>query len=209
MKSLIKLIVSLFAFLASMVTVDQYCRDNYNTTIKELLTGESKQDDDKKTPASADKTDETKGKRGSKATAYAGSAPKSDDVSVGGSVPSSPDSEKTTITFVNGDRYVGPFKNSKMSGHGEYTWANGDRYVGDYQDGKRHGKGTKTWTRGDRYKGEWKNDQITGHGEYVWANGNRYVGEFYNGSPNGYGKMTYRDGKQFTGNWENGKFVEP
>jgi hypothetical protein len=47
-----------------------------------------------------------------------------------------------TITFANGDIYVGEWRDNKRNGQGTYTFANGDKYVGEYKDDKRNGQGT-------------------------------------------------------------------
>ena len=36
-----------------------------------------------------------------------------------------------TITFANGDKYVGEYRDNKKTGQGTYTWNNGDKYVGE------------------------------------------------------------------------------
>ena len=36
------------------------------------------------------------------------------------------------------------------------TWANGDTYVGEFIDSKRHGQGTKTNADGSEMKGIWE-----------------------------------------------------
>ena len=50
-----------------------------------------------------------------------------------------------------------------MRGQGTMTWANGDKYVGEWKDAKRHGKGTGTYADGDKYVGKWKDDKK------IWA----------------------------------------
>ena len=49
-----------------------------------------------------------------------------------------------TVTFPNGDRYMGEMKDNSIYGEGIYRFANGDRYVGTIWDGKRHGFGVFT-----------------------------------------------------------------
>ena len=50
-----------------------------------------------------------------------------------------------TITFPNGDMYVGEFQNDKPHGQGSGNFHNGGRYLGEHQDGKFHGQGTYTF----------------------------------------------------------------
>ena len=53
-----------------------------------------------------------------------------------------------TMTFSNGDKYVGEFKDDEYHGQGTYTYAKGDKYVGEYKDDKPHGQGTYAWADG-------------------------------------------------------------
>ena len=50
-----------------------------------------------------------------------------------------------TLTYFDGDKYVGEWRNGKWHGQGTYTYANGAKYVGQYKDDKRHGQGTMTY----------------------------------------------------------------
>ncbi|HIA77974.1 MAG TPA: hypothetical protein EYO05_07340 [Gammaproteobacteria bacterium] len=40
-----------------------------------------------------------------------------------------------TITFPNGDKYLGELKDNSYHGQGIYTWADGSKYIGEYRDG--------------------------------------------------------------------------
>ena len=43
-------------------------------------------------------------------------------------------------------------------GEGTITFANGDKYDGQWKDDKMHGEGTFTWTNGTvEHQGEWAN----------------------------------------------------
>ena len=133
-----------------------------------------------------------------------------------------------TVTYYNGDKYVGYFLNNKRHGQGTCYWTNGDRYEGEWKDDKRHGQGTYYWTYGDRYEGEWKddkrhgqgiyywndgdkyvgfyvNDEIHGQGTYYWANGNRYEGTYVNKKRHGYGTFYWANGDRYEGEWKDGK----
>ena len=65
-----------------------------------------------------------------------------------------------TMTFANGDKYVGEFKDQKFNGQGVYTFANGDKYVGEFKDHKANGPGTRTLSNGRIERGIWKNNKI-------------------------------------------------
>ena len=49
-----------------------------------------------------------------------------------------------SITFDNGNKYVGEFKDAMFHGQGTYTYASGNKYVGEWKDDKQHGQGTYT-----------------------------------------------------------------
>ncbi len=42
------------------------------------------------------------------------------------------------------------------------TFANGDKYVGEYKDDKRNGQGTFKFADGTKYVGEFKDDKLNG-----------------------------------------------
>ena len=66
-----------------------------------------------------------------------------------------------TYTFLDGEKYVGEWKDGKEHGQGTYTSTNGDKYVGEHKDGKEHGQGTKTHSDGKIEKGIWENGKLT------------------------------------------------
>jgi hypothetical protein len=104
----------------------------------------------------------------------------------------------TTISYgelnIDGDRYVGEYRNGKPHGKGTYYYNNGDRYVGDYANGVREGFGTQYYKSGDRYEGQWYNDKEHGKGTKYYADGERYVGDYANGLKEGYGTYYYANG---------------
>ncbi|KAH9273091.1 hypothetical protein BASA83_004668 [Batrachochytrium salamandrivorans] len=53
----------------------------------------------------------------------------------------------------------------KCGPHATVYLINGDRYIGDWKDNKRHGKGMQFYKQsGNVYEGEWENDQRHGFG---------------------------------------------
>ena len=44
--------------------------------------------------------------------------------------------------------------------HGTMTFANGDKYVGEFKDHKANGQGTPTLSNGRIERGIWKNNKI-------------------------------------------------
>ena len=106
-----------------------------------------------------------------------------------------------TISFTNGDKYVGEFKDGHYHGHGTaVAGGNGNKYVGEFRVGKYHGHGTVTFPNGDNYVGEVKDDKYHGHGTLTWANGDKYVGEWRYGKRHGQGTGTFGPSSQFAGN---------
>ena len=73
-----------------------------------------------------------------------------------------------TLTFPDGRRYVGAFRDNKANGQGTYTLADGGKYVGEFRDDEMNGQGTYTWPDGVQYAGEFRDDKMSGHGTYTW-----------------------------------------
>lgn len=44
------------------------------------------------------------------------------------------------MTYANGDKYVGEWKNDRFDGHGTYIYADGSQDVGEWKNGKNVGK---------------------------------------------------------------------
>ena len=66
-------------------------------------------------------------------------------------------------------KYIGEFKDETFedrqpNGQGTITYPNGRKYVGEYKDGKYHGQGAFTYTDGSKYVGEYKDGEY--HGQY-------------------------------------------
>ena len=47
-----------------------------------------------------------------------------------------------------------------MNGKGIMSYADGDKYDGDWKDGKKNGKGIMSYADGEKYDGDWKDDKI-------------------------------------------------
>ncbi|MDC1341775.1 hypothetical protein N8222_08240, partial [Oceanospirillaceae bacterium] len=121
-----------------------------------------------------------------------------------------------TITFANGSKYVGEWKDDTRTGQGTFTyspngeWA-GHKYVGEWKDDKRTGQGTYTWPDGDKYVGQWKDSKRTGQGTHTQATGDKYVGEYKDGKRTGQGTFTYSPngewaGHKYVGEWKDGVY---
>lgn len=113
-----------------------------------------------------------------------------------------------TLTFGKGGRYVGEFRDGTFNGQGALMYPSGSKYVGEFRDGKRNGQGTDTASNGDNYTGEFRNDKAHGQGAVTYANGDRYVGEFReDDGPSGKGVWIYANGDKYVGEFKDGKFV--
>ena len=67
-----------------------------------------------------------------------------------------------TLTYADGDKYVGSWYAGKKSGEGELIYSNGDVFRGNWLDDKAHGEGILEYANGDLYQGMWENDQRGG-----------------------------------------------
>jgi hypothetical protein len=65
------------------------------------------------------------------------------------------------MTYSNGDKYNGNWRNDKREGLGDMTYTNGDKYNGEWVEDKREGEGSMTYGDGTpSYTGIWINDRI-------------------------------------------------
>lgn len=76
--------------------------------------------------------------------------------------------------MVNGCKDLSMGKVCKIKSLGILTYTNGDKYTGDWRNNKRHGYGTShliigvfTYYNGDTYEGEWSNDRKEGKGNII------------------------------------------
>ena len=82
-----------------------------------------------------------------------------------------------------------------------YIYKNGNKYVGDFKDDKMTGKGVLTCKNGDKYEGDFVNGKMDGEGVLNYADGHKYEGHFKNGKKNGHGTETSVDGFSYEGEW--------
>ncbi len=89
-------------------------------------------------------------------------------------------------------------------GRGSLTFANGMKYSGDWKDGKKHGQGTETYPSGSSFSGEWKDNDMDGHGVARFnTRGNKgfkYVGLWKKGRMSGEGLWHLPTGQVISGN---------
>lgn len=106
-----------------------------------------------------------------------------------------------TLTFDDGNIYIGQFRAGVMSGIGEYLFSNGDRYDGDFKADLRCGYGVFSFANGNTYAGDFLNGKYDGYGTYTFANGDVYIGEWRDGKKHGYGVFTCVSGFNYDGEW--------
>jgi len=107
-----------------------------------------------------------------------------------------------TVTWPDGMKYVGEFRDGKMDGQGTLTWPQGRRYVGGFKDDKCDGQGVETRPNGTNLQEEWKDGQwYRVSGTLVYLDGTREVGTWnYDGTKSG-GTITWKDGREYKGDW--------
>jgi hypothetical protein len=113
-----------------------------------------------------------------------------------------------TLSFPDGNKYEGEWKDGERNGRGTYTYNDGNQYIGDFKSGKKHGQGLFTFPNGNKYEGEWKQEKRHGQGSYTWANGEKYVGEFKDGKFNGQGSFTFPEGGELEGHKYEGEWKD-
>ena len=93
---------------------------------------------------------------------------------------------------------------------GTLSYPNGNKYIGGFTNYNFEGKGSIYRSSGDIYIGGWKNGVFDGHGIYYFlsdniAKGEIFEGQFKNGERNGQGTLTFPNGMKGVGTWRNGK----
>lgn len=119
---------------------------------------------------------------------------------------------RRTIYALNGDRYLGEWRDDRKHGVGTYWYKkSGEIYSGNWVKDKRSGYGTLSiphpTIENDYWKyyiGDWKYDKQHGYGICYFTNGDVYEGQWKYGKMCGWGRMIYHDGNIYEGEWENG-----
>jgi hypothetical protein len=110
-----------------------------------------------------------------------------------------------TLTWPDGQKYVGEFRDGWRNGQGTATWPSGQKYVGEFRDDNYNGQGTLTFSNGQKYVGEFRDGKPNGQGTLTWPDGQKYVGEFRDGRRNGQGTLTWPDGAKYVGEFRDRK----
>lgn len=112
-----------------------------------------------------------------------------DDGSDAGCILNGRLSGRCSISFQNGDYFIGEFKEGRPNGQGEMYYKHSlpstqsgvefeqGHYKGEFRLGKRHGKGTMVWSDGSVFDGDWLNDERA-YGKMIMRGGWVYEGAF-------------------------------
>ncbi|MBW1900788.1 MAG: SPOR domain-containing protein [Deltaproteobacteria bacterium] len=109
-----------------------------------------------------------------------------------------------TLSFPDGGRLAGQWKDGHFNGQGTMTYSYGV-YEGHWKDGMKNGQGIMTYSDGSKYEGQWKDDRRNGQGAYTYPGGGKYVGQWKEGKKNGQGIYIAPDNYKYTGQFKNGK----
>lgn len=119
------------------------------------------------------------------------------------------------VSFANGSEYVGTVswnwttQKVRLDGKGILSFPNGDRYEGDFKDGVATGIGEYFFKAGSSYKGQVNRGRIEGFGRFVFVNGRVFVGEHRDGRANGAGILYSAEGTIIhAGHWENSQLMK-
>lgn len=115
-------------------------------------------------------------------------------------------SSECVIIFSDGRSYLGSAHDNVPSGNGTMTFPNGDSYVGAFLDGEFHGDGQKVGLMIGIYKGQWHNGVRRGVGRWALPNGETYEGEFDRDMYHGAGVLTVSGSVRYRGQWNYGTF---
>lgn len=111
------------------------------------------------------------------------------------------------LTFNNGDKYTGGYKNGTFNGNGIFIKSNGEIYNGNFVNGKFDGKGSLKYSNGESYEGFFKNGKLDGKGIFRFNSGEFYNGEYKEGKKSGLGTLYSKLGDEvYAGIWEDDIF---
>jgi hypothetical protein len=110
------------------------------------------------------------------------------------------------MKYLNGNFYMGEWKNDFFDGFGEYAWSDGRTFKGCFKQDKMHGKGVVHWPDGRKFEGEYKMDMVHGHGIVNLADGRAFEGEFSYDFPVA-GQMMEMNGDTFQASFDGKTYV--
>lgn len=107
------------------------------------------------------------------------------------------------LTLADGVVFEGEWSNDDLS-NGTITYTQGQKYVGEIQNYLAHGNGKMTYDTGASIEGRWEGGHIV-RGISIAADGGRYEGQFLDGVESGKGKYFFPNGDTLEGQWINGE----
>jgi len=112
------------------------------------------------------------------------------------------------IYYIKGSKsYEGNFINGKYEGEGILTFNNGNKFDGGFKNGSLF-SGRKYYKEAAvTLVGNFVENKLLSPGVLEFDNGDKYEGEVKNNSPNGKGTMFYPTKSKDVGFWENGRFL--
>ena len=121
---------------------------------------------------------------------------------------------KGVMTYNNGARYEGEWKDDKKNGKGIYISSHyfncekniGLKYEGDFFNDKFEGFGIAIYSNGDKYEGEWKNNKQYGKGTLTNIGGTKYIGDWIDGIYEGNGIYYMNNGERYEGHFSKNKY---
>ena len=115
-----------------------------------------------------------------------------------------------TCIYINGNKYVGNWKNDSFDGYGQYYIEDSIYYEGGFAKGKREGEGVEFYIEGPKkgmikYQGTFHENLYNGYGEFYYRDGESYKGFWNNGVKHGQGSFLKENGEVMTeGEFKNG-----
>jgi len=109
------------------------------------------------------------------------------------------------ISWPNGARYIGSWKDNLFDGKGIYTDENGSTFTGIFVKGKLNGEGSIVRNNGYLYNGYFENGLAEGEGKEKDSKFNWYEGTFSQGKKHGKGHYSTISGSVYDGNFKEGK----
>jgi cell division septation protein DedD len=88
------------------------------------------------------------------------------------------------------------------------TFPDGSKYIGQWKEDKKDGLGAFTYPNGGKYEGQWQNDKMSGFGVFTFYDGYIYKGQWKDGNRSGKGIFASPDGRKYKGKWKDGKLIE-
>lgn len=100
--------------------------------------------------------------------------------------------------------FEGQFTRGQIS-NGTLTYKNGDKYVGFFSNFQPSGEGVMSYTDGRILRGQFDNE--SGKGHIFWPDGRQFQGTWKLGLPHGEGRMTISQSETVSGEWRNGCYL--